>query len=216
MTFKSAGGASVVVGLATHNRADVLRKAIGSALDQSFAPLRVAVIDDASSDETPSLRHEFKSVSWERWEQGHGYVRARNQMMLTAAENYYVSLDDDSWFIKGDEIAIAVDFLERHRQVAAVAFDILSPDRPNQISRGAQRLVATFIGCGHLLRLSVVKELGGYAEFPGAYGVEEKDLCLRLIDAGYQIVKLDGVHVWHDKSGLARDIPAPTLFGRLQ
>jgi GT2 family glycosyltransferase len=36
--------------------------------------------------------------------------------------------------------------------------------------------------------------------------VEEKDLCLRLIDAGYQIVKLDGVHVWHDKSGLARDI----------
>jgi GT2 family glycosyltransferase len=206
MKSRHTGGPSVVVGLATHNRADVLRKAIGSALDQSFAPLRVAVIDDASSDETPSLRHEFKSVSWERWEQGHGYVRARNQMMLTAAENYYVSLDDDSWFIKGDEIAIAVDFLERHRQVAAVAFDILSPDRSNQISRGAQRLVATFIGCGHLLRLSVVKELGGYAEFPGAYGVEEKDLCLRLIDAGYQIVKLDGVHVWHDKSGLARDI----------
>jgi hypothetical protein len=63
-----------------------------------------------------------------------------------------------------------------------------------------------FIGCGHVLRLSTVKDLGGYAEFPGEYGVEEKDLCLRLIDAGYEIVKLDGVHVWHDKSSLARDI----------
>jgi GT2 family glycosyltransferase len=213
MRCKPSEGASVVVGLATHNRADVLRKAIGSALRQSFTPLRVAVIDDASSDDTSSLRHEFKSVSWERWEQGRGYVRARNQMMLTATENYYVSLDDDSWFIKGDEIAIAVDFLERHRQIAAVAFDILSPDRPNLISRGAQRLVATFIGCGHLLRLSAVKELGGYAEFPGAYGAEEKDLCLRLIDAGYQIVKLDGVHVWHDKSSLARDIPGQHRSG---
>src|ERR1700730_9587514 len=99
MKSRPTGGPSVVVGLATHNRVDVLRKAIGSALHQSFAPLRVAVIDDASSDETPSLRHEFKSVSWERWEQGHGYVRARNQMMLTAAENYYVILDAESWCI---------------------------------------------------------------------------------------------------------------------
>jgi GT2 family glycosyltransferase len=213
MTPPSLANTSVVVGIATHNRCDELRKSIASALNQSHAPLRVTVIDDASSDETPKLRDEFKNVSWERLEQAQGYVRARNKMMLTAAENYYVSLDDDSWFIKGDEIAIAVDFLERHPQVAAVALDILSPDHPNQISRGAERSVALFIGCGHLLRLSVVKELGGYAEFPGAYGVEEKDFCLRLIDAGYQIVKLDGVHVWHDKSLRARDIPRQHCSG---
>ena len=213
MKSKPAADPSVVVGIATHNRADVLRKAIGSALHQSFTALRVAVIDDASSDETPTLRHEFESVSWERWEQSRGCVQARNRMMLTATENYYVSLDDDSWFIKGDEVGIAVDFLERHPQVAAVAFDILSPDHPNQISRGAERSVAIFIGCGHILRLSAVKQLGGYAEFPGAYGVEEKDFCLRLIDVGYQIVKLDGVHVWHDKSSLARDIPRQHCSG---
>jgi GT2 family glycosyltransferase len=206
MTCQPAEIASAVVGIATHNRVDVLRKAIGTALQQSFVPLRVAVIDDASSDETATLRHEFKAVSWERWEQGQGYVRARNQMMLAAAEDYYVSLDDDSWFIRGDEIAVAVDYLERHPKVAAVAFDILSPDRPQPMSRGARRSVAMFNGCGHVLRLSAVKELGGYAEFPGTYGVEEKDLCLRLIDSGYQIVKFDGVHVWHDKSSLARDI----------
>jgi GT2 family glycosyltransferase len=206
MKSNSAAGPSVVVGITTHNRADVLRKAIGSALDQSYTPLRVAVIDDASSDETPTLRHEFESVSWERWDESRGYVRARNQMMLTASENYYVSLDDDSWFTKGDEIEIAVDFLERHPQVAAIAFDILSPDRPNQASRGVERSAAMFIGCGHVLRLSAVRKLGGYAEFPGTYGAEEKDFCLRLIDSSYQIVKLDGVHVWHDKSSLARDV----------
>src|SRR5262249_51037374 len=154
MTSQARANASVVVGIATHNRVGELRKAIASALDQSHAPLRIAVIDDASSDQTPALCDEFRTVSWERWDQVQGYVRARNTMMLGAAEDYYVSLDDDSWFIRGDEIAIAIDFLERHPDTAAVAFDILSPDRPQPISRGPRQSVAMFIGCGHVLRLS--------------------------------------------------------------
>jgi glycosyltransferase involved in cell wall biosynthesis len=213
MTPRSAVNPSVVVGIATRNRAGELRKAIASALEQSHAPLRVAVIDDASSDDTLTLCNDFKSVSWERWEQGQGYVRARNKMMLTASEDYYVSLDDDSWFIQGNEITIAVDFLDRHPKVAAVAFDILSPDRPHPVARGSRQSVAMFIGCGHVLRLSTVKALGGYAEFPGTYGAEEKDFCLRLIDAGYQIVRFDGLHVWHDKSSLARDLPRQHCSG---
>jgi len=213
MCSRSSGKASVVVGIATHNRAGELRKAIASALDQRHAPLRVTVIDDASSDETRTLRDQFNNVSWERWERAQGYVRARNKMMLTAMEDYYVSLDDDSWFICGDEIAIAVNYLERDRQAAAIAFDILTPDRPQPVPRGARHLVGTFIGCGHVLRLSTVKALGGYAEFPGAYGGEEKDLCLRLIDAGYRIVKFDGVHVWHEKSALVRDLPRQHCSG---
>jgi GT2 family glycosyltransferase len=206
MTPQSSTAAKVVVGIATHNRCDELRKAIASALDQNYVPLRVSIIDDASSDGTLTLRDEYKNVSWKRWTQVQGYVRARNKMMLTATEDYYVSLDDDSWFVRGDEIAIAVDYLDRHPQAAAVAFDILTPDNPQAVPRGVCHSVGTFIGCGHMLRLSTVKALGGYAEFPGAYGGEEKDLCLRLIDAGYQIVKIDGVHVWHDKSALARDL----------
>jgi GT2 family glycosyltransferase len=206
MTSACGNSASVVVGIATHNRACLLRKAIDSACQQSHRPLRVAVVDDASSDDTSSLRQQFASVSWERWDTGQGYVRARNWMMLKASEDYYVSLDDDAWFLQSDEIAVAVEFLERHPKIAAVAFDIVSPDRPVQAARGAQSSVATFIGCGHVLRLSTVRELGGYTEFSGSYGVEEKDLCLRLIDAGYGTVKLDGVHVWHDKTPSARDL----------
>src|SRR4029079_8717640 len=148
-------------------------------------PLRVAVVDDASADATPSVRPEFPTVSWERFATNQGYVRARNKMMLSAPEDYYVSLDDDAWFLATDEIALAVDYLESHPKVAAVAFDILSPDRPDANGRGKKTLVALFIGCGHVFRLSLVKRLGGYGQFPGSYGVEEADLCLRLIDAGY-------------------------------
>jgi GT2 family glycosyltransferase len=197
---------SAIVGIATHNRADLLRKAISSALGQSYRPLRVAVIDDGSSDNTSALQREFPEVSWEHWDHAQGYVKARNRMMLNATEDYYVSLDDDAWFLETDEIAIAVDFMEGHPSVAAVAFDVLSKWRAEKRPRGSVRYTRNFIGCGHVLRLSAVKKLGGYAKFPGSYGCEEKDISLRLIDAGFQIAVLPGVHVWHDNSSEGRDI----------
>lgn len=203
----SAGGASVMVGIVTHNRASLLPLAIRSALTQSHSRLRVRVIDDASTDDTATVQGEFPMVEWSRVKPGRGYLDARNRMMLEAEEDYYVSLDDDAWFVTGDEVALAIEFLERNPETAAVAFDILSPDLPFERSRGRRVAVPTFIGCGHVLRLSVVSKLGGYTAFPGRYGAEEKDLCLQLIDAGYTIVKLIGVHVWHEKSILARDLP---------
>src|SRR5262249_19070968 len=103
------------------------------------------------------------------------------------------------------EIAVAVAYLERHPRVAAIAFDILTPDRPDPVPQSAARAVSAFIGCGHMLRLSAVREMGGYTNLPDIYGGEETDLCLRLIDAGYAIVLLEGVHVWHDKTATARD-----------
>jgi glycosyltransferase involved in cell wall biosynthesis len=196
---------TVVVGIATHNRAGLLRKAISSALDQSYRPLRIAIVDDGSSDHTPALRDEFAELSWERWEQAQGYVKARNQMMLSASEDYFVSLDDDAWFIDGNEIAIAIEFMECRPSVAAVGFDVLAKWRPDKRERGLPGHARNFIGCGHVLRLSVVKQLGGYAEFPGRYGCEEKDICLRIIDAGYEIAVLPGVHVWHDYSPEGRN-----------
>jgi GT2 family glycosyltransferase len=198
--------ATVLVGISTFNRADILAKSIASALAQRFADLQVAVVDDASTDLTPKIAHEFPNVAWTRWDENRGYVAARNELMLQTDARYYVSLDDDAWFLKGDETAIAVEFLETNPDVAAVAFDILSPDRPTPVDRSDPIPTAMFIGCGHVLRVELVRMLGGYAKFPGGYGGEEKDLCLRLLDNGYRVMKLPGVHVWHDKSPTARDL----------
>jgi len=132
-------------------------------------------------------------------------MAARNYWMTSAYEDYFVGLDDDAWFVQGDEIEVAVSVLERDREVAAVAFDIISPDRPNRMPRGKQHLTPLFTGCGHVLRLAAVREVGVYELMPGIYGGEEKDLCLRLLDAGYKIVRLPGVHVWHEKTPVSRD-----------
>jgi GT2 family glycosyltransferase len=203
----------VLIGITAHNRADLLSKVIKSALEQDYPNKEVAVFDDASSDGTPLLRNEFPQVRWFRNENPLGYLHARNQLMRETNADLYFSLDDDAWFIKGDEISTGVAMMQGKPEVAALAYDILSPDRPDPELRTAPRKTYTFIGCGHMLRLSRVKEIGYYTPSPGFYGGEEQDLCLRLLDRHHEIMFLPGVHVWHDKSMKARDLSAQHASG---
>src|SRR5258706_10059229 len=95
----------VLVGISTFNRADILPKAIASALGQSYPWTIVGVLDDGSTDSTPVIAKRFPQVEWMRWA-NQGYSPARNHLMLNSPADYYVSLDDDAWFLEGDEIAI--------------------------------------------------------------------------------------------------------------
>ena len=196
----------VLVGITTHNRADILAKSIQSALDQDYENKQIAVFDDASTDETKELRKKFPNVTWYRSEKTVGYLHARNQLMRETDADLFISLDDDAWFIKGDEVSIGVQTMRERPHVAALAYDILSPDRPNIKARSGPRTTHTFIGCGHLLRLSKIKEIGFYIPNPGFYGGEEQDLSIRLLDHGCELLILPGVHVWHEKTLQARDL----------
>jgi GT2 family glycosyltransferase len=115
--------------------------------------------------------------------------------------------------LQGDEVEKACAAMEADPRIGAIAFNILSPNRSEPGSRSGPDRVSSFIGCGHMLRLSAVREVGGYEENPGSYGGEEKDLSLRLMDAGYRIVRLNGVYVWHDKTAVARQIPVQHRSG---
>lgn len=195
----------MLVGITTRNRASILPKAIASALAQDYPAVEVAVLDDGSTDSTPALRAAHPQVHWYRHEQSHGIIESRNELMRSTDATYYLSLDDDAWFLRHDEISLAVARLEAAPGVAAIAYDILSPDRPAEVARGAPVPASMFIGCGHVVRLSAVHAVGDYAPSPGTYGSEEKDLALRLADQDLKIELLPGVHVWHDKAWADRD-----------
>jgi GT2 family glycosyltransferase len=203
----------IVVGIVTRDRASVVRKAIDSALAQSLPNLAISVLNDGSVDETNNIAAEYPTVNWSDHATSRGCIAARNDLMGRLVADYFVSLDDDAWFLKGDEISVGVNYLEAHPKVAAIAFDILSPDKSSERSRAQPRRVSMFIGCGHIVRMAAFRAAGGYVSTPGIYGSEEKDLALRLMDAGYEIMLLPGVHVWHDKSAVAREQPAQHRSG---
>jgi glycosyltransferase involved in cell wall biosynthesis len=195
----------VLAGITTRNRAGILPKALASLGAQSYSNLDVAVLDDGSDDSTPTLASRYPSAHWIRHESAHGIIESRNELMRGATADFYLSLDDDAWFLQGDEIAVAVARMQENPRLGAIAFDILSPDRPDPVKRQPAHPTSLFIGCGHLLRLSAVTAAGFYSASPGLYGSEEKDLSLRLADLGYAIELLPGVHVWHEKAWNGRN-----------
>jgi len=134
-------------------------------------------------------------------------------MMRLAEADYFVSLDDDAWFVEGDEVEIAIKLMESDHTIGAVAFDILSESNPSEQQRRSPYPIAAYIGCGHIVRLSAARELNYYSDLPCYYGAEEKEFCLRLLSKGYSILLMPGVHVWHDEEWDTRDQSATHRSG---
>ncbi len=195
----------VLVGIVSKNRATLLVKAIESALMQTGVNVTVAVFDDNSSDETSLLKEKYPQVSWEFSKKNRGYLYARNKMMRETKATYFCSLDDDAWFIDKQALSKAVHQLEDRSEVAAIAFDIITLDNSSIFDEQVPYETNMFIGCGHVLKLRSVRDVGYYEPNPSFYGGEEKDLCIRLMDKEYQILFLPGIYVWHEKTNLARN-----------
>ncbi len=197
----------VLIGITSKNRAEILPKAINSALSQSYANKEVWVFDDASTDNTRALATIFPQVNWIFSDVPKGYVYARNLLMSKLGFDFYCSLDDDSWFIDDNALQKGVEILRNDPKIGALGFDMLSPDNPNPIpSKSYLKESNNFIGCGHMIRLVAAKKINFYTPNPGYYGTEEKDLSIRLVDCGYKVVFYKGVYVWHDKTSVNRNL----------
>lgn len=202
-----------MVGIISYNRAMVLPRAIQSALDQVDVNLSVFVLDNHSTDHTRKLAEDFPQVCWIFSEVNLGVSKGRNELMSRPGFDYFVSLDDDSWFMEKNSISKAIEVFEQNNKIAALAFEILTADRPTSDDSRAPFPVRDFIGCGHMIKLDLVRPLGFYQSMPGFYGGEEKELCIQLIDAGFLIAKTPDIKVWHDKTGLTRDIQSQNRSG---
>jgi GT2 family glycosyltransferase len=197
----------VLIAITSKNRAGILPTSIESGLNQTYPNKEVAVFDDNSQDGTEKLVPKYPAVTWHLSKEDKGYVFARNMFLETTDAAYYCSLDDDSWFLNAGYLQQAVDYMNATPGVAVLAFNIFSPDTKNGIFKSTEIVEANnFIGCGHMLRVSAVNKVGNYAVNPGYYGGEEKDLCIRLIDKGYTIMRFPAIEIWHDKTSVARDL----------
>lgn len=196
----------VAITIITRDRAAVLPRALESALGQDYPDKAVCLLDDASGDRTPSLRERYPGVRWERSDTRMGIPEARNRLMGSCGADLVVGLDDDAWFLDHDAVSAGVAAMSADPRIGAIAFDVISAGREARRARGAPEPWHAFQGCGHMLRMSALREVGMYPLGPGWYGAEEKDLCLRLLDAGHGVVRLPGIHVWHDKVAEGRDV----------
>lgn len=96
---------TLTVGLPVYNNADDLRRSIPSVMNQTWkeGELRLLVVDDGSTDETPQVLEEYcriySNITVVRNATNQGRAQARNRILDLADGDYLAWIDaDDEWF----------------------------------------------------------------------------------------------------------------------
>jgi GT2 family glycosyltransferase len=195
----------VTVLITARDRPDELRVTLRGLRAQTYQAIELLVVDDCSDTPLEPLVHEmWPGATLRRNEKNLGLIASRSLGMRLARGEYIVSLDDDSCLVEADALAAAVVRMEREKDIGVMTFFVhhgtaLPPDT----TRPAERYVASFIGCGHMIRREVVETLGGYRDFYFYYG-EEAEYSLRVLDAGWKILFFPRVVVHHRVSETGR------------
>lgn len=119
----SVGRPLVSVVIPTYKRAQLLRKAIISALAQEKSgelfDMEIIVVDDCSPDDTPQVAAEFPQVQYLRLQKNSGASGARNAGIKRAQGKYVALLDDDDEFLT-HKLMVQVPILEAHPEVGVL------------------------------------------------------------------------------------------------
>lgn len=202
----------LTVGITTRDRPDALRRCLESLTSLSKLHLEVVVFDDASRQDVGlaiaqwNLSLQARTI---RDVTAPGYIAGRNRLVREAAAPAVLLMDDDAAVLDGATIERALQVLEADATLGAIAFaqcdaagkrwdEGMQPARSQVACR-----IPAFIGFAHLVRRDVFLALGGYRESFEFYG-EEKDFCLRLIEAGYKTVYLPDALVIHEPDRAGR------------
>ncbi|MBA3753004.1 MAG: glycosyltransferase family 2 protein [Nitrospira sp.] len=120
---RSNGRPLVSVVIPTYKRAQLLRKAIISALAQEKAgevfDMEIIVVDDCSPDNTAPVAAEFPQVQYFKLPENRGASGARNAGIKRAGGKYIALLDDDDEFLT-HKLMIQVPILESHPEIGVL------------------------------------------------------------------------------------------------
>ena len=103
----------VSVIIITYNRAELLRSAIKSILNQTFQDFELIVVDDASKDNTPGVVQSFsdRRIRYIRHETNKKEGGARNTGVENSKGEYIAFLDDDDEWMP-DKLQRQVDLMD--------------------------------------------------------------------------------------------------------
>jgi glycosyltransferase involved in cell wall biosynthesis len=202
---------SVVV--PAYNAPRTVGPAIESILAQTARDLELVVVDDGSTDETPEVvrsyerqDHRVRLVT----QANQGVAGARNTGIRLARGRFVSFLDnDDLWlptYLEEMERALEADpqagfaytdgwTLEDSTKRIRVASAMSGSDPPEQPPRDVGQLMTSLVRINFVLssatvRRDVLEEVGAFD--PAANAVDDYDLWLRIVAAGYRAARPPG------------------------
>lgn len=195
---KADGVVAVAVIIPTYQRPRDLSRTLREISRCDPAPSEILVHVDAGDTETADVvASAFPAVRLLTSSVKRGPGGARNRLVEECTNPLVVSLDDDSFPIDEDFFAAVERAFKAHPEAGVLAMSIIHDGEP-AIARGRDcRDVGDFVGCGCAYRREAFLETSGYVPLAIAYGMEEADLALQLLDKGWSIVEVDDLRVRH-------------------
>ena len=107
----------------TYNRADVVSRAIESALNQTYEDFEVIVVDDGSTDDTSEVIDQYQDdrLRYIRYDENQGANHARD-IGVDHADGRYISFLDSDDELKEDYLRIVIDRLKETSEDCVGAF----------------------------------------------------------------------------------------------
>ncbi|MCU0453957.1 MAG: glycosyltransferase family 2 protein [Bacteroidetes bacterium] len=179
-------GPSISVVLCTYNRARLLPRAIRSVQAQTLSDWQLVVVDDGSTDATPSVLEAFARrdarIVFVR-QRNRGLAMARNVGIKLAEAPFVTFVDSDDAY-RPEHLAWRMRYLRRHPDLDMIyggveavgpkerqfVVDLERPGRSIHVSR-------CYVGGTFVVRRSVLERVGGFRRVP--FG-EDLDLVKRI------------------------------------
>ena len=181
-----------------YNEEDYLPATLASLLAQTVGDAEIILVDNMSTDATPSLMQQAAADHRDRVirilaDDRPGRIQAL-ETGIAAAKTEFVALCDADTIYPSEYLARAEALFDRGEDVvAAFAFGVYSEAGPFQawFTRAKGALVAFLLrnqghtgGYGQCFRMSVMKETGGYAQAIWPYTVADHELSHRVAKHG--------------------------------
>lgn len=184
-------GPKVSIIIPTFNRPELLRRAMKSALNQTYSNVEVIVIDDHPESNQENLKKEFPSVRFYQNSENMGGCYSRNRG-IEESEGEYVNFLDDDDELSPDKVSMQIKkFRESQAEdlgfVTAHAEDFRSGKKiikNNSVSGNVYRqLLSGYAIAGietMLIRKKCLMEVGGFDK--NLQSSQEYDLMIRLAE----------------------------------
>ncbi|MCY4504865.1 MAG: glycosyltransferase family A protein, partial [Hyphomicrobiales bacterium] len=171
--------------LATHNRAELLARALHSIAQQTHQNWELIVVDDGSSDTTPDLlkAHAAKEPRLRIVRQKNAGPAAARNAGIQAATADLIALQDDDDMSPPHRLETCAAAMRAHPQWDALEHAFLFCDRKGKPSRRSGRRIRLFF------RRALWQRIGGYRPFFRSQ--EDLDFQMRAEEAGVQVGALN-------------------------
>jgi len=184
---------AISVIIPAYNAAEFLPETIESALAQNYQPLEIIVVDDGSTDSTPSVLESFGNQIRVIRQPNAGLGRARNRGIAESSGAWIALLDADDRWLPG-KLQKQVAVLRDNPRVGLVhtdAYDWTPENNQRQLrDRGRREFQGTCLArlsvnnrvlpSTVLMKRACIDQLGDFDPVPK--GVEDWDLWLRIAE----------------------------------